>query len=173
MFMSDEQISKALTKLYESLLVKGKFQFKVEVTNNISSYNSTPVYKIKILVLVDHAKFWSESPDYDSNYTKIMDNMFDNWYEEFDSLYKYVLPTEMVNVTIKFEHFNTDIYKPLLDYIGELNIPYVTYFSEHIPTITITLDVNFVGDPDEVYEKISDKINIDDILLYFGPVTEN
>ena len=29
MFMSDEQIAKALTKLYESLLVKGEFQFKV------------------------------------------------------------------------------------------------------------------------------------------------
>lgn len=173
MFMSDEQIAKALTKLYESLLVKGKFQFKVEVTNNISSYNSTPVYKIKILVLVDHAKFWSESPDYDSNYSNIMDDMFDTWYEEFDSLYKYVLPTEMVMLTIRFTHFDTDIYKPLLDYIGELNIPYVTYFSEHIPAITITLDENFVDDQDEVYEKINDKINIEDIVLYFGPVTEN
>ena len=173
MFMSDEQIAKALTKLYESLLVKGKFQFKVEVTNNISSYNSTPVYKIKILVLVDHAKFWSESPDYDSNYSEIMDNMFDNWYEEFDSLYKYVLPTEMVMTTIKFEHFNTDIYKPLLDYIGELNIPYVTNFGEHLPTIIVTLDENSVDDPDEVYEKINDKFNIDDIILSFEPVTEN
>ena len=173
MFMSDEQIAKALSKLYESLLVKGQFQFKVEVTNKISSYMSTPVFYIKILVLVDQSKVWSESPEYDSNYTKIMDDMFDNWYEEFDSLYKYVLPTEMVNATIKFEHFNTDIYKPLLDYIGELGIPYVTYFSEHIPTITITLDENFVDNPDEVYEKISDKINVDDIVLYFGPVTEN
>ena len=173
MFMSDEQLAKALTKLYKSLLVKGQFQFKVEVTNKISSYMSTPVFYIKILVLVDQSKVWSESPEYDSNYTKIMDDMFDKWHEEFDSLYKYVLPTEMVNATIKFEHFNTDIYKPLLDYIGELNIPYVTYFSEHIPTITITLDENFVDDPDEVYEKISDKINVDDIVLYFGPVTEN
>lgn len=173
MFMSDEQLAKALSKLYESLLVKGQFQFKVEVTNKISSYMSTPVFYIKILVLVDQSKVWSESPEYDSNYTKIMDDMFDNWYEEFDSLYKYVLPTEMVNATIKFEHFNTDIYKPLLDYIGELGIPYVTYFSEHIPTITITLDENFVDNPDEVYEKISDKINVDDIVLYFGPVTEN
>lgn len=173
MFMSDEQIAKALTKLYESLLVKGKFQFKVEVTNNISSYNSTPVYKIKILVLVDHAKFWSESPDYDSNYSEIMDNMFDNWYEEFDSLYKYVLPTEMVMLSIKFKHFDTDIYKPLLNYIGELNIPYVTSFSEHIPTITVTLDENSVDDQEEVYEDINDKFNIDDIILSFEPITEH
>lgn len=173
MFMSDEQIAKALTKLYESLLVKGKFQFKVEVTNNISSYNSTPVYKIKILVLVDHAKFWSESPDYDSNYSEIMDNMFDNWYEEFDSLYKYVLPTEMVMLSIKFKHFDTDIYKPLLNYIGELNIPYVTNFSEHLPTITVTLDENSVDDQEEVYEDINDKFNIDDIILSFEPITEH
>ena len=173
MFMSDEQIAKALTKLYESLLVKGKFQFKVEVTNDISSYNSTPVYKIRILVLVDHAKFWSESPDYDSNYSEIMDNMFDNWYEEFDSLYKYVLPTEMVMLSIKFKHFDTDIYKPLLNYIGELNIPYVTNFSEHLPTITVTLDENSVDDPDEVYEEINDKFNIDDIILSFEPITEH
>jgi hypothetical protein len=171
--MSDEQIAKALTKLYESLLVKGKFQFKVEVTNNISSYNSTPVYKIKILVLVDHAKFWSESPDYDSNYSEIMDNMFDNWYEEFDSLYKYVLPTEMVMLSIKFKHFDTDIYKPLLNYIGELNIPYVTNFSEHLPTITVTLDENSVDDQEEVYEDINDKFNIDDIILSFEPITEH
>ena len=173
MFMSDEQIAKALTKLYESLLVKGKFQFKVEVKNNISSYNSTPVYKIKILVLVDHAKFWSESPDYDSNYSEIMDNMFDNWYEEFDSLYKYVLPTEMVMLSIKFKHFDTDIYKPLLNYIGELNIPYVTNFSEHLPTITVTLDENSVDDQEEVYEDINDKFNIDDIILSFEPITEH
>jgi len=173
MFMSDEQIAKALTKLYESLLVKGKFQFKVDVTNNISSYNSTPVYKIKILVLVDHAKFWSESPDYDSNYSEIMDNMFDNWYEEFDSLYKYVLPTEMVMLSIKFKHFDTDIYKPLLNYIGELNIPYVTNFSEHLPTITVTLDENSVDDQEEVYEDINDKFNIDDIILSFEPITEH
>ena len=173
MFMSDEQIAKALTKLYESLLVKGKFQFKVEVTNNISSYNSTPVYKIRILVLVDHAKFWSESPDYDSNYSEIMDNMFDTWYEEFDSLYKYVLPTEMVMLSIKFKHFDTDIYKPLLNYIGELNIPYVTNFSEHLPTITVTLDENSVDDQEEVYENINDKFNIDDIILSFEPITEH
>ena len=173
MFMSDEQIAKALTKLYESLLVKGKFQFKVDVTNNISSYNSTPVYKIKILVLVDHAKFWSESPDYDSSYSEIMDNMFDIWYEEFDSLYKYVLPTEMVMLSIKFKHFDTDIYKPLLNYIGELNIPYVTNFSEHLPTITVTLDENSVDDQEEVYEDINDKFNIDDIILSFEPITEH
>lgn len=173
MFMSDEQIAKALTKLYESLLVKGKFQFKVEVTNNISSYNSTPVYKIRIVVLVDHAKFWSESPDYDSNYSEIMDNMFDTWYEEFDSLYKYVLSTEMVMLSIKFKHFDTDIYKPLLNYIGELNIPYVTNFSEHLPTITVTLDENSVDDQEEVYEDINDKFNIDDIILSFEPITEH
>ena len=76
-------------------------------------------------------------------------------------------------LSIKFKHFDTDIYKPLLNYIGELNIPYVTNFSEHLPTITVTLDENSVEDQDEVYEKISDKINIDNILLYFGPVTEN
>ena len=99
--------------------------------------------------------------------------MFDTWYEEFDSLYKYILPSEMVMTTIKFEHFNTDIYKPLLDYIGELNIPYVTNFGEHLPTIIVTLDENSVDDPDEVYEKINDKFNIDDIILSFEPVTEN
>ena len=62
MFMSDEQIAKALSKLYEKLLVKGQFKFKVEVTNTISSYKSTPLYKIRIIVLVDQAKLWSESP---------------------------------------------------------------------------------------------------------------
>lgn len=173
MFMSDEQIAKALTKLYEKLLVKGRFQFKVEVTNTISSYNSTPLYKVRIVVLVDQAKLWSESPKHDSKYTEIMDDMFDTWYEEFDSLYKYILPTEMVMITIKFEHFNTDIYKPLLDYIGELNIPYVTNFGEHLPTIIVTLDENSVDDPDEVYEEINDKFNIDDIILSFEPITEH
>lgn len=173
MFMSDEQLSKALTKLYEKLLVKGQFRFKVEVTNTISSYKSTPVYKIKILVLVDHPKYWSESPDYDSNYFEIMNDMFDNWIVEFDSLYKYLLPTEMVMTIIKFEHFNTDIYKPLLDYIGELNIPYVTNFSEHQPTIIVMLDENSVDDQEEVYEDINDKFNIDDIILSFEPITEH
>lgn len=167
MFMSEQQIAKALTKLYNSLLIKDKFKFRLEVTTEVYS-SDIVVYRITMYVTVDHAKFWSESPEWDGEYFNFIDNLKDTYEDKLDDITKYILPTEQYVVYIKFEHFNTDTYKPLLDYLGKQRIPFKIAHDGYMPNLEVVIDENYPEDWNDIMGDISSHFETDDIVFYSG-----
>ena len=70
MVMDEKYIETALKKLYNSLLFKDRVDFKVEVLINLAE--DEVFYKIIVKVVIDHTKFWSDSPEYSPEYNKLI-----------------------------------------------------------------------------------------------------
>ena len=66
-----------------------------------------------------------------------------------------------------YEHYNTDVYEPLLKAIGDTGIGYTTKFDEHTPSFTIVLDIN--SDKENVVSNL--KFDTDDIIIYYDDIT--
>jgi hypothetical protein len=147
------------------LLFKDRVDFKVEVIINLVS--DDVFYRIIVRVVVDHAKFWSDSPEYSHDYNILINDISDDYSDELVDLTKYFLPTEYYDVWIKYEHYNTDAYEPLLKELGTMGVAYVTEFSEHTCSFKIILDAENER-PNIVSSLNSD---IDDIIMYYGDIT--
>jgi hypothetical protein len=163
--MDEKYIQTALTKLYNSLLFKDRVDFKVEVLINI--FGDDVVYRIIVRVVVDHAKFWSDSPEYSHDYNNLINEISDDYSDELVDLTKYFLPTEYYDVWIKYEHYNTDAYEPLLKELGTMGVAYVTEFSEDTFAFKIILDETNER-PNIVYSLDYD---INDIIIYYDDIT--
>ena len=168
--MSEQQIEKALHKIYQTLLFKNEVKFRVEVEPRIYEEEYL-VYSIITYFTVDHAKFWPDSPDFSSKYNKLINFIREDFEERMDDVTKYVLPTESYSVWIRFEHYNTDVYKPLLDFIGEIGIPFIIEFDKVSPSIEIVLDENSESDYETVVREIETKFDVDDLLIYWGNIS--
>ena len=68
---------------------------------------------------------------------------------------------------MNYEHYNTDVYTPLLKAIGDTGIAYVTEFDEHTPSLIIKLDIN--SDKENVVSNL--KFDTDDIIIYYDDIT--
>jgi hypothetical protein len=168
--MSEQQIEKALHKIYQTLLFKNNIKFRVEVDPQIK-YDEHLLYSIIVYFTVDHSKFWSESPEFSTEYNHLINYIREDFEERMDDVTKYVLPTESYSVWVRFEHYNTDVYKPLLDSVGEIGVPFISEFSEVSPNIEIVLDENHESDFDTVYRELETKFDVDDILIYWGYIS--
>lgn len=169
--MNEQQIAKALTKLYNSLLIKDKFKFRLEVNTEV--YNSDiVVYRIYMIVTVDHARYWSESPEWSGEYTNFLDNLRDEYEEELDSITKYILPTEQYVIHFKFEHYNTDVYEQLLDYLGEKGIPFKIEHDTFVPNLAVVIDEDYPEDWDNIMKDIESHFDIEDIAFYAGDLNK-
>ena len=82
--MSNEQIERALTKAFQTLVFKGKVDFKVEVFSTIYNHyfttkqpedNDKLQYNIYIYFTVDHAMYWSNSPKFSREYNDLITNI--------------------------------------------------------------------------------------------------
>ena len=164
MVMDEKYIGTALKKLYNSLLFKDRIDFKVEVMTNL--IGDDVFYKIIVKVLVDHAKFWSDSPEYSRDYNNLINEISDDYSDELVEITKYFLPTEHYDVWVKYEHYNTDAYEPLLKELGTMGVAYVTEFSEHTCSFKIILDAENER-PNIVSSLNSD---IDDIIMYYSNI---
>lgn len=169
--MSEQQIEKALHKIYQTLLFKNNIKFRVEVDPQIKYDEENLFYSISVYFTVDHAKFWSESPEFSTDYNHLINFIREDFEERMDDVTKYVLPTESYSIWVRFEHYNTDVYKPLLDGIGEIGVPFISEFSEVSPNIEIVLDENHESDFDTVYRELETKFDVDDILIYWGNIS--
>jgi len=168
--MSEQQIEKALHKIYQTLLFKNDIKFRVEVDPQMYDEQYL-VYSIIVYFTVDHAKFWSESPEFSPDYNRMINFIREDFDERLDDVTKYVLPTESYSIWIRFEHYNTDVYKPILDFIGEIGVPFINEFTETSPNIEIVLDENSESDYDTVYRQLEEKFDVDDILIYWGYIS--
>jgi hypothetical protein len=169
--MNEQQIAKALTKLYNSLLIKDRFKFRLEVNPKVHSSNIV-VYRIIIYVTVDHAMYWPESPEWDKEYTSFLNNLRDDYEEELDSITKYILHTEQYVIHFKFEHFNTDVYERLLDYLGEKGIPFKIEHDSLMPNLEVVIDENYPEDWDKLMNDIDSHFDIEDIAFYTGDLNK-
>jgi hypothetical protein len=165
MVMDEKYIGTALKKLYNSLLFKDRVDFKVEVLINI--FGDDVVYRIIVRVVVDHAKFWSDSPEYSRDYNNLINEISDDYSDELVKITKYFLPTEHYDVWVKYEHYNTDAYEPLLKELGTMGVAYVTEFSEDTFAFKIILDETNER-PNIVYSLDYD---INDIIIYYDDIT--
>ena len=164
MVMDEKYIGTALKKLYNSLLFKDRVDFKVEVIINL--VGDVVFNRIIVRVVVDHAKFWSDSPEYSRVYNNLINEISDDYSDELVDITKYFLPTEHYDVWVKYEHYNTDAYEPLLKELGTMGVAYVTEFSEHTCSFKIILDAENER-PNIVSSLNSD---IDDIIMYYGDI---
>lgn len=163
--MDEKYIETALKKLYNSLLFKDRVDFKVEVLINLAE--DEVFYKIIVKVVIDHAKFWSDSPEYSPEYNKLINEIGDDYSDELVDLTKYFLPTENYDVWLRYEHYNTDVYEPLLKAIGDTGIGYITKFDEHRQSFEIVLDIN--SDKEDVVSNLD--FDTDDIVIYYDDIT--
>lgn len=165
MVMNEKYLEGALKKLYNMLLFKDSVDFNVEIMTNL--IGDVVVYRIKVIIVVDHAKFWSESPEYSPEYNELINKISDDYPDKLNDLTKYILPTEEYDVWLMYEHYNTDVYEPLLKAIGDTGIGYTTKFDEHTPSFTIVLDIN--SDKENVVSNL--KFDTDDIIIYYDDIT--
>jgi hypothetical protein len=163
--MDEKYIQTALTKLYNSLLFKDRVDFKVEVLINI--FGDDVVYRIIVRVVVDHAKFWPNSPEYSFEYNKLIYEIGDYYPDELVDITKYFLPTEYYDVWLRYEHYNTDVYEPLLKAIGDTGIGYTTLFDEHMQSFEIKLDID--SEEEDVVRNLD--FDTDDIVIYYDDIT--
>ena len=154
---SIEDIIKSLTKLLDSMVIKGRVKFRVDIDPYTSEYYNrqdeeyTIHYPITYTFTNDHAKYWEDSPQFSQEYNDLINSIdFDNLSDKLEEIPKYFLFGESSEITIRWEHYNTDTYKPLLDALGLEQIPYVTKFTIYQPNINIILSNDYIVEKNDL-----------------------
>lgn len=166
-----EDIIKSLTKLLESMVIKGRVKFRVDIDPYTSEYYNrqdeeyTIHYPITYTFTNDHAKYWEDSPQFSQEYNDLINSIdFDNLSDKLEEIPKYFLFGESSDITIRWEHYNTDTYKPLLDALGLEQIPYVTKFTIYQPNINIILSNDYIVEKNDL--KVDLGFAFDNIVMY-------
>jgi len=170
---SIEDIIKSLTKLLDSMVIKGRVKFKVDIDPYTSEYSnrwaddeeSTTHYPITYTFTNDHAKYWEDSPQFSQEYNDLINSIdFDNLSDKLEEVPKYFLFGESSEITIRWEHYNTDTYNPLLDALGIEQIPYVTKFTIYQPNINIILSDDYIFEKGDLQVDLG--FAFDNIVMY-------
>ena len=168
---SIEDIVKSLTKLLDSMVIKGRVKFRVDIDPYTSEYYNrqdeeyTIHYPITYTFTNDHAKYWEDSPQFSQEYNDLINSIdFDNLSDKLEEIPKYFLFGESSEITIRWEHYNTDTYKPLLDALGLEQIPYVTKFTIYQPNINIILSNDYIVEKNDL--KVDLGFAFDNIVMY-------
>lgn len=166
-----EDIIKSLTKLLDSMVIKGRVKFRVDIDPYTSEYYNrqdeeyTIHYPITYTFTNDHAKCWEDSPQFSQEYNDLINSIdFDNLSDKLEEIPKYFLFGESSDITIRWEHYNTDTYKPLLDALGLEQIPYVTKFTIYQPNINIILSNDYIVEKNDL--KVDLGFAFDNIVMY-------
>ena len=166
-----EDIIKSLTKLLDSMVIKGRVKFRVDIDPYTSEYYNrqdeeyTIHYPITYTFTNDHAKYWEDSPQFSQEYNDLINSIdFDNLSDKLEEIPKYFLFGESSDITIRWEHYNTDTYKPLLDALGLEQIPYVTKFTIYQPNINIILSNDYIVEKNDL--KVDLGFAFDNIVMY-------
>ena len=166
-----EDIIKSLTKLLDSMVIKGRVKFRVDIDPYTSEYYNrqdeeyTIHYPITYTFTNDHAKYWEDSPQFSQEYNDLINSIdFDNLSDKLEEIPKYFLFGESSDITIRWEHYNTDTYKPLLDALGLEQIPYVTKFTIYQPNKNIILSNDYIVEKNDL--KVDLGFAFDNIVMY-------
>ena len=90
-----------------------------------------------------------------------------------EDVIKYILPTEEYVLWVLYEHYNTDVYKPLLDKLGELGLSFISSFMESTPTMEVILGIENEDTHSDIYNKleVEEHFDVDDIIMYFDDLS--
>ena len=168
-----EDIIKSLTKLLDSMIIKGRVKFRVDIKPYKSEYfdrwkegeKYTTHYPITYTFTNDHAKYWSESSQFSEEYHNLINSIdFDNLSDKLEEVPKYFLFGESSEITIRWEHYNTEIYNPLLDALGLEEIPYITKFTVFTPNLNIILSNDYIVEKGNLQTELG--FDCEDIIIY-------
>lgn len=175
---SIEDIVKSLTKLLDSMVIKGRVKFKINIDPYTSEYFDKQDeeyvihYPITYTFTNDHAKYWEDSPQFSQEYNDLINSIdFDNLSDKLEEIPKYFLFGESSEITIRWEHYNTDTYKPLLDTLGLEQIPYVTKFTIYQPNINIILSNDYIVEKGDLQVDLG--FAFDDIVMYSDDISRD
>lgn len=158
----EKHILKSLHKLYNQLYFKNITDFTVELQKHKFDPNGDTIV-VATYIIVDHAKFWVESPDFNQEYYDFIFNT--NEAEEIlDEYVKYVISDRLVFNRVFYEHINTEVYEPVIDMIIEMGYKPELLFSEKTENAVILLK-GLNASIYKINEKVSEKYNVDDILF--------
>lgn len=174
--MSNEQIERALTKAFQTLIFKGRVDFTVKVLSIINQPGYTDddnkiYYNIYVYFTVDHAMYWSNSPQFSREYNDLITNI-DIFEGKLNDAVKYIIPTDNFTVWFGFKHFNTDVYKPLLDTLGKMKITFISNFSETTGPMELILDEEHEYDHIGIMKELENQFDLDDIVIYFEDLSD-
>ena len=143
------------------MLIKNRIDFKVKVGKHFNLFDVL-TYTVTVLFTIDHDKFWDNAPNHSEEYTDYV-NSLDDISDEIDSLIPYVINDGDIITNINYEHYNTDVYEPLLGYLGDKGFSYIVHFTEYRPNLEIEItDLDYRDTADKIYPKF----NMDNIIMY-------
>ena len=173
--MSPQQLERTLHKLLDNLSIKGRTKFRVEINEDILPdwLGGGLSYKIKVFLINDHSKYCDSSPNFSSEYFNYINKLYSSRYDiEVYELFKYLtLNIKEPNISIFWEHYNTDVYEPLLKELGIMKIPYKVNFSIHKPFVEIILDERFPSTISDIQKELGNLFSLDGILIYFDKLS--
>ena len=160
-------LTKGLTKIYNSLYIKGRVDFTIEITKHKFDMDGNSIY-INVYFIIDQAKYWSESPQFDNDYYHFVMSKIDDGdiEEELDSLSQYVTHDRLAFNHKRYKHSNRGVYKPLLKEIKNMGYDSEIEWSERLMYPMVKVDTNmsdrgFI----EFTRELSQKYDTDNILI--------
>lgn len=162
--MSTQELEKSIFKLINTLVVKDRIDFAVEVFEYIND-TSEKNYQVYVTFTNDHSKYWPSSPSYSQDYNEMISNLENNIEDEVYSLVQYVITDEVV-VRIVWEHSNTEVYEPLFDMLGEMKVHFAVNFNTYVPNLALKVDERYSPKISEIFSKLSEKFDTDYIAIW-------
>jgi len=160
-------LTKGLTKIYNELYIKGRVDFTIEITKHKFDVEGNTI-SIHVFFIIDQAKYWSESPQFDNDYYHFVMSKIDDGdiEEELDSLAQYVTHDRLAFNHKWYKHSNRDVYQPLLDEIKNMGYDSDIEWSERFmfPMVKVYTDMSDRGFI-EFTRELSHKYDTDDILI--------
>jgi hypothetical protein len=157
---------KSLTKIYDSLYVKGRTDFTIELSKHKFDMEGNTIV-VKIYFIIDQSKYWSESPDFNQEYYNFVINDLDeDPEEELDNLAQYVVHDRLIFNHKYYKHSNRGVYKPLLKEIKNMGYDSNIEWYERLPypTVKVYTDMSDRGFI-EFTRELNQKFDTDDILI--------
>ena len=162
--MSTQELEKSIYKLVNTLVVKDRIDFAVEVFEYIND-SSEKNYQIYVTFTNDHSKYWPSSPSHSQEYTDMVEDLSNNVEDEVYSLVQYVI-TDEVRVYIVWEHSETEVYEPLFDMLGEMKVHFAVNFNTYVPNLAIKVDERYSPKVNEIFNELSKKFDTDYITIW-------
>lgn len=160
--VQENHIVKSLHKLYNQLYFKNITDFTIELQKHKFDPNGDTIV-VATYIVVDHAKFWIESPDFNQEYYDFIFGT-NEAEETLDEYVKYVISDRLVFNRVFYKHINTEVYEPVIDMIIEMGYKPELVFSERTENAVILLK-GLNATIYKINEKVSEKYNVDDILF--------
>jgi hypothetical protein len=158
---------KSLTKIYNSLYIKGRTDFTIELSKHKFDMEGNSLI-INVFFIIDQSKYWSESPQFDNDYYHFVMSKIDDGdiEEELDSLAQYVTHDRLAFNHKWYKHSNKGVYKPLLKEIKNMGYDSNIEWYERLPypTVKVYTDMSDRGFI-EFTKELSQKFDTDDILI--------